>query len=123
MKKITSPQTEVQAMEAATAAHDTALYVLRLFIAGSTQRSARATSNIRKICEAHLAGRYDLEVVDISQDPSLAVREQIIAAPTLIKKSPLPHRRFVGDMSQTERILLGLDLPEAVQNPSFSGGG
>jgi len=66
--------------------------------------------NIRKICEEHLQGRYDLEVVDISQRPMLAEGEQIIAAPTLIKKLPLPLRRFIGDLSQTERILLGLDL-------------
>ncbi|MGZ8191072.1 MAG: circadian clock KaiB family protein, partial [Methylococcaceae bacterium] len=69
--------------------------------------------NIRKICEEHLQGRYDLEVVDISQNPTLAEGEQIIAAPTLIKKLPLPLRRFIGDMSQTERILLGLDLRKA----------
>ena len=66
--------------------------------------------HIRKICEEHLQGRYDLEVVDISQRPTLAEGEQIIAAPTLIKKLPLPQRRFIGDMSKPERILLGLDL-------------
>ncbi len=85
-------------------------YVLHLYITGSTPRSIRAISNIRKICEAHLMGRYDLEVVDISQHPMLAGGEQIVAAPTLIKKLPLPLRRFIGDMSQTDRILLGLDL-------------
>jgi circadian clock protein KaiB len=69
--------------------------------------------NIRRICEEHLRGRYDLEVVDISEHPTLAQGEQIIAAPTLIKKLPLPLRRFIGDMSQTERILLGLDLRNA----------
>ena len=68
--------------------------------------------NIRKICEEHLAGRYDLEVVDLSRNPALAEGEQIIAAPTLVKKLPLPLRRFIGDMSQTERILVGLDLRE-----------
>jgi circadian clock protein KaiB len=91
-------------------AHAHAHYVLRLFIVGATARSARAISNTRKICEAYLMGRYELEVVDICQHPSLAVSEQIIAAPTLIKKMPLPHRRFIGDMSQTDRILHGLDL-------------
>ena len=87
-------------------------YVLRLYVTGSTPHSARAIVNIRQICEKHLHGRYDLEVVDISQRPTLAKGEQIIAAPTLIKKLPLPLRRFIGDMSQTERILLGLDIRE-----------
>jgi circadian clock protein KaiB len=107
-------------MEAAAAAHAAARYVLRLYITGSTPRSARAISNIRKICEEHLEGRYDLEVVDISHQPTLAEGEQIIAAPTLIKKLPLPLRRFIGDMSQTERILVGLDLREAAENLSLA---
>jgi circadian clock protein KaiB len=85
-------------------------YVLRLYLTGATPNSIRALSNIRKICDEHLAGRYELEVVDIVQHPTLARGEQIVAAPTLIKKLPLPLRRFIGDMSQTERILLGLDL-------------
>jgi circadian clock protein KaiB len=99
-----------RAFERAAAASDTIRYVLRLYITGSTPHSVRAIVNIRKICEEHLKGRYNLEVVDISQNPVLAEGEQIIAAPTLIKKLPLPLRRFIGDMSQTERILLGLDL-------------
>jgi circadian clock protein KaiB len=94
-------------------------YVLRLYITGSTPRSARAIANIRKICEEHLEGRYDLEVVDISQHPSLAEGEQIIAAPTLIKELPLPLRRFIGDMSHTGRILLGLDLRAVAQRTSW----
>lgn len=101
-------------MDSAAAADDPASrYVLRLYITGHTPLSAKAIVRIRKICEEHLEGRYDLEVVDISQNPSLAAGEQIIAAPTLIKKLPLPLRRFIGDMSQTERILIGLDLLEA----------
>ncbi len=88
-------------------------YVLQLYITGITSRSARAISNVRKICEEHLQGRYDLEIVDISQDPALAGGNQIIAAPTLIKIQPLPGRRFIGDMSQTERILRGLELRTA----------
>ena len=87
-------------------------YVLRLYVTGSTPHSLRAITNIRKICEEYLEGRYDLEVIDISQHPALAEGEQIIAAPTLIKELPLPLRRFIGDMSHTERILLGLDLRE-----------
>jgi circadian clock protein KaiB len=115
------PPGGAHATEVAAAAEAIALYVLRLFITGSTPRSARAISNIRKICEEYLEGRYDLEIVDISQHPTLAEGEQIIAAPTLIKKWPLPLRRFIGDMSQTERILLGLDLREAAGRTSPAG--
>jgi circadian clock protein KaiB len=70
----------------------------------------RAIANIKNICESHLKGRYRLEVIDIYKNPSLGKGEQIIASPTLIKKLPLPLRRFIGDLSNTERILLGLDL-------------
>jgi circadian clock protein KaiB len=101
---------EANAMAAAVAMHVSAVCVLRLYIAGSSPRSARAISNIRKICDEYLQGCHELEVVDISQYPMLAKSEQILAAPTLIKMSPLPSRRFVGDMSQSERILLGLGL-------------
>jgi len=97
---------------AVAAAQEHSRYVLRLYVTGTTRHSTRAIVNIRKICEEHLQGRYDLEIVDISQHPTLAEGEQIIAAPTLIKRLPLPLRRFIGDMSQTERILLGLDLRE-----------
>ena len=85
-------------------------YVLRLYITGMTPRSTAAVNNIKTICEKHLRGRYELEVIDVYQQPVLAKGEQIIAAPTLIKKLPLPLRRFIGDMSQTDKILLGLDL-------------
>ncbi|RPJ51607.1 MAG: thiol-disulfide isomerase [Chloroflexi bacterium] len=87
-----------------------AKYVLRLFIAGNTTRSAQAIENIQEICEKQLKGRYTLEVVDIYQQPELARGEQIIAAPTLIKTLPLPLRRIIGDLSSTERILVGLNL-------------
>ena len=118
-----APPIPAEAMQAAMAAHATARYVLRLYVTGSTAYSIRAISNIRKICEEHLEGRYDLEVVDISQHPALAEGEQIIAAPTLIKQLPLPLRRFIGDMSQTDRILLGLDLREAAARMSPTSGG
>jgi circadian clock protein KaiB len=85
-------------------------YVLRLYVTGMTPRSIRAVENVRAICEEHLQGRYDLEVIDIYQQPTLAEGEQIIATPTLIKKLPLPLRKVIGDMSSTERVLLGLDL-------------
>jgi len=85
-------------------------YILKLYVTGMTPRSMKAITNIREICEEHLKGRYELEIVDIFQQPVLAKGEQIIAAPTLIKKLPLPLRRFIGDMSDEEKILLGLDL-------------
>src|SRR5215204_5467027 len=76
------------------------LYVLKLYTTGITTNSARAIVNIRKICEEHLQGRYELEVIDLASDPALAQDEQIVAAPTLIKKLPLPLRRFIGDMTE-----------------------
>ena len=85
-------------------------YLLRLYITGTTSRSALALTNLKKICEEYLEGRYELEVIDLYQNPSLAKDEQIIAAPTLIKKLPLPFRRIIGDMSNIEKVLLGLDL-------------
>ena len=85
-------------------------YVLRLYVAGTTSKSIRAVANIKEICESNLKNRYDLEIIDIYQQPVLMKGEQIIAAPTLVKKLPLPLRKFIGDMSDTERILVGLDL-------------
>ncbi len=85
-------------------------YLLRLYVVGATAGSQRAISNLHEICEAELAGRYKLEVIDIYQQPTLAEGEQIIAAPTLVKKLPPPVRRLVGDMSDRDRVLLGLDL-------------
>ncbi|HEX9615170.1 MAG TPA: circadian clock KaiB family protein [Bacteroidota bacterium] len=85
-------------------------YLLRLYVTGTTSRSMRAIANIKNICESYLKGKYQLEVIDIYENPSLGRGEQIIATPTLIKKLPLPLRRFIGDLSNTERILLGLDL-------------
>lgn len=87
-----------------------AQYVLRLYVTGMTPRSTQAVATIKSVCEEHLAGRYDLEVIDIYQNPVLARDEQIIAAPTLVKKLPAPLRRLIGDLSDTERVLLGLDL-------------
>ena len=85
-------------------------HTLRLYVAGMTPQSTRAIANIKQICEEHLKGHYTLEVIDIYQQPVLAAGEQIIAAPTLIKKLPLPLRRLIGDPSNTERVLVGLDL-------------
>jgi len=91
-------------------------YILRLYVAGTTSRSIRAVANIKEICEKSLKNRYDLEVIDIYQQPVLIKGEQIIAAPTLVKKLPPPLRKFIGDMSDTERILVGLDLKNKNQD-------
>ncbi len=88
-------------------------YVLKLYVTGHTPRSIQAIASIRAICEEYLLGRYELQVIDIYQQPQLAEGEQIIAAPTLIKELPLPLRKLVGDMSNEEKVLLGLDLRKA----------
>ncbi|HEX2976128.1 MAG TPA: circadian clock KaiB family protein [Bacteroidales bacterium] len=88
-------------------------YLLKLFVTGTSPLSARAIENVWSICEEHLKGRYDLEVIDLYQKPELAGAEQIIAAPTLVKKFPLPLRRIIGDLSGRERVLTGLDLIQA----------
>jgi circadian clock protein KaiB len=89
-------------------------YVLRLYVTGTTPQSLRAIANVKKFCEEYLKGRYELEVIDLYQQPQLAQGEQIIAAPTLIKKLPLPLRRIIGDMSKSERVLVGLDLQRKI---------
>jgi len=86
------------------------VYVLRLFVAGMTARSTRAVANIRALCEKHLAGAYELEVVNLYEQPVLASGEQIVAAPTCVKRFPLPARRVIGDMSNSARVLAGLGL-------------
>jgi circadian clock protein KaiB len=90
-------------------------YILRLYITGTTSRSVLALTNLKRICEEYLEGRYVLEVIDLYQMPGLAKDEQIIAAPTLIKKLPLPFRRIIGDMSNVEKVLMGLDLKRVVK--------
>jgi circadian clock protein KaiB len=84
--------------------------MLRLYVAGMTPRSARAIANIKEICEEYLNGRYDLRVIDLYEQPALAKRDQIIAVPTLIRKLPRPLQRLIGDFSDRERVLVGLDL-------------
>lgn len=97
-------------------------YVLRLFISGTTPKSTEAIMNIKKICDEHLSGRYELEVIDIYQQPDLAKGEQVIAAPTLVKKLPPPLRKFIGNMRDVDRILVGLDLkPKDEVNPEPEG--
>ena len=84
-------------------------YLLKLFVAGTDPRQVRAVKNLRRFCEEHLKDHYALEVVDICRQPGQAVSQQIVAAPTLIKYEPLPPRRFIGDMSNSERLLRCLD--------------
>jgi circadian clock protein KaiB len=85
-------------------------YVLRLYVAGIGPKSSKAIREVTQICEDNLKGRYELHIIDIYQQPTLAKGEQIIAAPTLIKKLPLPLRRVIGDMANRDRVLVGLDL-------------
>jgi circadian clock protein KaiB len=86
------------------------VWVLRLYVAGQTSRSIAAFANLKKICEEHLAGRYRIEVVDLLENPRLAKGDQILAIPTLVKRLPPPVKKIIGDLSNTERVLVGLDL-------------
>jgi circadian clock protein KaiB len=87
-------------------------YDLRLYVAGQTPKSLAAFANLKKICEEHLAGRYHIEVVDLLKKPQLASGDQILAIPTLVRKLPEPIKKIIGDLSNTERVLVGLDLRE-----------
>ena len=115
MIKAQNKQTKAK-LEEALAERATARYVLRLYVAGLTPRSVAAIASVKKICEEHLEGRYELEIVNLYDDPTLAKGEQIIAAPTLIKQLPLPLRRLIGDMADTRKLLVGLDLREKDQS-------
>jgi circadian clock protein KaiB len=86
-------------------------YVLRLYVSGSTQQSIRAITNLKSICELHLRGRYDLMVVDLYEQKERAQEDQIVVAPTLVRQSPLPVRRMIGDLSRTDRVLAILGIP------------
>ncbi len=85
-------------------------FVLRLYVAGQTPKSLAAFVNLKKICQEHLAGRYQIEVIDLLENPQLAHGDQILAIPTLVRKLPEPMRKIIGDLSNTERVLIGLDL-------------
>ena len=86
------------------------IFVLRLYVAGTSERSARAILNAKQICDEHLADRYELEVIDIFQQPSRAKDDQIVAVPTLIKRLPAPLKRFIGDLSDRDGVVVGLDV-------------
>jgi len=102
-------KSKVETKAAAAKSNDNRL-VLTLYVTATTPRSTKAIANIRKLCDEYLAGKYDLDIVDISRDPEMARADQLIAAPTLIKRLPLPLRRFIGDMSDTNRLKVGLDI-------------
>ena len=85
-------------------------YLLRLFVTGASSRTGTAIANLRRICEQELAGQYELEIIDVLEFPDLAEDEKILATPTLIKSLPLPLRRVIGDLSNTEKVLLGLEV-------------
>ena len=85
-------------------------YHLRLYVAGQTTKSLNAMANLKRVCEEHLAGRYEIEVIDLLQNPKLAAGDQILAIPTLVRKLPAPLKRLIGDLSNTEKVLVGLDI-------------
>lgn len=87
-------------------------YELRLYVAGQTPKSLAAFANLKKICEEHLPGQYNIEVIDLLKKPQLASGDQILAIPTLVRKLPQPIKKIIGDLSNTERVLVGLDLRE-----------
>ena len=103
-------KTSTEEFENAVAKRDQPQYILRLYVTGMTPRSTRAIANVQKLCEKYLEGAYELKVIDIYQQPQLAQGEQIIATPTLIKQLPLPLRKLIGDMSDAEKFLVGIDL-------------
>jgi circadian clock protein KaiB len=88
-------------------------YDLRLYVAGATPKSLAAIANLRSICEVHLAGRFSIEIIDLVQAPELASVDQILALPTLVRRLPEPLRRIIGDLSKTDRVLVGLDIRDA----------
>jgi len=89
---------------------ESGVYELRLYVAGQTPKSMAAFSNLNEICETHLAGKYKIEVIDLMKNPQLAKGDQIFAIPTLVRKLPTPIKKIIGDLSNTERVLVGLDL-------------
>lgn len=89
---------------------------LRLYVAGQTPKSVAALSNLRKICDDHLNGQYRIEVIDLIKNPQLAHGDQILAIPTLVKRLPVPMRKIIGDLSNTDRVLVGLDLTDVERN-------
>ncbi len=107
--KITSPKADEEAAPE--------FWILRLYVAGQTPKSLTAFANLKRICEEHLAGQYEIEVVDLLENPQLAAGDQILAIPTLVRQLPPPVRKIIGDLSNTERVLVGLDLRPQTREP------
>ncbi len=103
-------KTTVKRGRTAAARESAKVWRLRLYVAGQTPKSLTAFSNLKKICEEHLSGRYSIEVVDLIEQPQLSKGDQILAVPTLVRRLPQPVRKIIGDLSDTERVLVGLDL-------------
>lgn len=103
-------------------APDNAMWELRLYVAGQTPKSLQAFANLKKLCEEHLPGQYRIEVIDLLQHPQLAAGDQILAVPTLVRKLPEPVKKIIGDLSNTERVLVGLDLRKVALNKGGVGG-
>ena len=108
MKKTAKKRVEIEAADA-----NRSFWRLRLYVAGQTPNSLKAFANLKSLCEEHLAGRYHIEVVDLLENPKLAAGDQILAIPTLVRKLPPPLRKIIGDLSNTQRVLIGLDLKPA----------
>ena len=98
--------------DCATPSPDARVYQLRLYVAGNTPKSVLALTNLRQICEDHLHGRYEIEIIDLLENPQLAQGDQILALPTLVRRLPEPIKKIIGDLSNKERVLVGLDLRE-----------
>jgi circadian clock protein KaiB len=96
---------------------DPGFYRLRLYVAGQTAKSILAVNNLRRVCETHLAGRYEIEVIDLIEHPKLAAGDQILAIPTLVRRLPAPLKRIIGDLSNTEKVLVGLDIRRRDSRP------
>lgn len=109
MKEAAQDYDRTHAIESDTVP-DQEIYILRLYVAGQTKKSLAAFANLKKICEEYLGGRYRIEIIDLLENPQLAKGDQILAVPTLVRKLPPPIKKIIGDLSNTERVLVGLDL-------------
>ena len=115
--------TPAQPVEAHTPSGDQEVWELRLYVAGRSPRSVLAFANLKRMCEEHVPGRYKIEVIDLVEHPQLAAGDQIVAIPTLVRRLPEPLRRIVGDLSNTERTLVGLQLRPAAREGQLGEGG
>jgi circadian clock protein KaiB len=121
VRKAKARSKAASARQRAGSGHPEERWELRLYVAGQTPRCVEAFSHLRELCERHLEGRYSIEVIDLLKNPTLAAGDQIIAIPTLVRKLPRPMKKIIGDLSNTERVLVGLNLkPRAPQSAAKS---